>query len=89
MTATWKVTVRAPSPLTRVQGYAVLSSQKPSLIGVNPFLDRSKGPVCYGAATGHRGRRGGYLSLRESGCFLNAHARHFIVSARTASGDAQ
>ena len=29
------------------------------------------------------------MSLREGGCFFNAHARHFIVSACTASGEAQ
>jgi hypothetical protein len=62
-----------------------------SVLPSNPFLDRSKGPICYGgiAATCHRGRRSSYLSLREGGSFLNAHARHFTVSACTASREAQ
>ena len=91
MTAAWKVTVKALLDPTRVQCCGGLSSRKPSLVGVNPFLDRSKGPICYGgiAATCHRGRRSSYLSLREGGSFLNAHARHFIVIACTASREAQ
>ena len=91
MTAVWKVTVKALLDPTRVQCCGGLSSRKSSLVGVNPFLDRSKGPICYGgiAATCHRGRRSSYLSLREGGSFLNAHARHFIVSAYSPSGEAQ